>query len=56
MKIELIPKQNYNSNRRRFRDYYGKKKKKRSEPPNKVKDYQFKRERIFNIGIKSKGW
>jgi hypothetical protein len=26
---ELIPKQIYNSNRKRFRDYYGKKKKKK---------------------------
>jgi hypothetical protein len=34
MKIqtELIPKQNYNSNRRKFRNYDGKRKKKRSEP------------------------
>jgi hypothetical protein len=53
---ELIPKQNYNSSRRRFRNYYGKRKKKRSEPPDKEKVKLFRKERMFNIRTKNKGW
>jgi hypothetical protein len=53
---ELIPKQSYNSNRKRFRDYYGKRRKKRIEPQDKIMDFHFKKERIFNIGTKNKGW
>jgi hypothetical protein len=53
---ELIPKQNYNINRRRFRNYYGKRKKKRIEPLDKRKSKIFRKEEMFNIRTRNKGW
>jgi hypothetical protein len=57
MNSELIPEQNYNSNRKRFRNYGGRKRKKKQmkERP-KEKDTIIKEIKRNNIRIRNKDW